>query len=336
VPVEDEESMRRWYDVLVAAAAADSPGIPESTFPEVLGKARAARDVAREDYWAGHLDGEPVGVYRLRVPLRDNLDTTMLALAVHPGHRHRGHGRALMAHAADQVRDMGRRRVWVEVVEPADGSTGRAGRFAAAAGFRRALPQMRRVLTLDHGEGSMVDRLDRLEQDVRAHTAGYELVSWTAPCPEELADDYAVLLSMMSVDAPLDDLDLEPEQWDAGRVRQRDEVIRAQGRTPLATAARQGPAAPLVAFTDLGVTRHDPDNAFQWDTLVLGEHRGHRLGTWVKLANLRLLRAQAPQVRQLHTWNADSNAHMVAINDALGFLPVQREVEWQLDLPAVD
>ena len=81
------------------------------------------------------------------------------------------------------------------------------------------------------------------------------------------------------------------------------------------------------------VTSHDPVNAFQWATLVRREDRGHRLGMLVKLVNLDRLLATAPEVRRVHTWNADLNSWMVAINEAMGFRVARLENAWRLDLP---
>ena len=203
--------------------------------------------------------------------------------------------------------------------------------MAAAAGFRRALVQARRVLDLTEVDEA---RLSALEVQAWRHADGYELVGWTGPAPDEHVAGYAALVGRMSTDAPLDDLDLEPEIWDVDRVRRRDVLVAAQGRTVLVTAARHVASGELVAFSDVAVTRHDPENAFQWDTLVRRDHRGHRLGVLVKVANLRRLLAAAPSARRVHTWNADSNSAMVAINEAIGFTVAEREVEWQLDLPA--
>ena len=72
--------------------------------------------------------------------------------------------------------------------------------------------------------------------------------------------------------------------------------------------------------------------AYQWDTIVAGAHRGHRLGLLTKTANLQLLRQAQPEVRWINTWNAESNAHMVGINERLGFQPMERWFDWQLDL----
>ncbi len=54
-------------------------------------------------------------------------------------------------------------------------------------------------------------------------------------------------------------------------------------------------------------------------TIVHPEHRGHRLGLAVKLANLEALAEEAPAVRRIVTGNAAVNAPMIAVNDMMGF-----------------
>jgi hypothetical protein len=75
----------------------------------------------------------------------------------------------------------------------------------------------------------------------------------------------------------------------------------------------------VAAYTDLAVPSGDPDVVFQWGTLVLPEHRGHRLGMAVKAANLRELGRLAPERRSVQTMNDEQNPWMVRINQDLGF-----------------
>ena len=75
--------------------------------------------------------------------------------------------------------------------------------------------------------------------------------------------------------------------------------------------------------------KETPDWGAQGGTLVLEEHRGHRLGMAIKLANLRRYRCGSPTSRTVHSWNADTNAPMIAINEALGFRAVERLLEMQ-------
>ena len=88
----------------------------------------------------------------------------------------------------------------------------------------------------------------------------------------------------------------------------------------------------MVALTEMMATDHQPEVGLQSGTLVLKEHRGHRLGLAVKVANLRGYQADFPRVRVVHSWNAEANGPMVAINDKLGFRPVEYLVEMQRKL----
>lgn len=59
------------------------------------------------------------------------------------------------------------------------------------------------------------------------------------------------------------------------------------------------------------------------------EHRGHRLGMLVKVANLRQVVAREPQRTRVMTWNAEENRPMLAVNEAIGFRAVGYEAGWQ-------
>lgn len=64
---------------------------------------------------------------------------------------------------------------------------------------------------------------------------------------------------------------------------------------------------------------------------MLTEHRGRGLGLLLKAHNHRLVREGSPGTRWINTWNAESNPWMVAVNEALGFVPMEYWTEWQLD-----
>jgi hypothetical protein len=69
-------------------------------------------------------------------------------------------------------------------------------------------------------------------------------------------------------------------------------------------------------------------------TAVNRPHRGHRLGLLIKVAMLEQLATREPQVAFTEAWNAGTNAHMVAINQALGYRPVARKNFWVLPTTA--
>ena len=84
----------------------------------------------------------------------------------------------------------------------------------------------------------------------------------------------------------------------------------------------------LVAFSEVVVPLGAPESAWQHDTLVLREHRGHGLGLATKLANLWALEERYPAVRRISTWNAAENEHMIAVNDAIGFQVAAHSIHW--------
>jgi GNAT superfamily N-acetyltransferase len=326
----DAEGIAAWHEVFAAAVRAGSPDHPVLTLPELTALVRRGSAPIEHELWLMRAGDRPVGAARLDVFLKDNTDLLEVHLGVHPAEQHHGHGRQLVEAVTRRAAELGRHQVVGAVLEPPDGSENRAMRFAAAAGARRALGEMRRVLDLTSLSD---DLLARLRAEAEERSAGYTLVTWAGRVPDEHVDGYARLLGRIMTDAPTGDLDLEASAWDADRVRQREALLASQGRRSVAALARVGEDGPLVAYSDVGVSSHDPDNTFQWDTLVQPEHRGHRLGLLVKVAVLGLLRTEAPRARYLHTWNADDNDHMIAINDQLGFRPAQRASAWRLDLP---
>lgn len=196
----------------------------------------------------------------------------------------------------------------------------------ARAGF--VLEQAERYSRLDLPvEPGLLDRLERAAQ-ARAGT-DYRLVRWEDTTPEHLLEQHAYLNRRMSTDAPRAGVELDEQQWDAARVRELDASIARRGYGYLLTAVEHLPSETLVAYTVLEYSHERPAPVYQDATLVLREHRGHRLGMLVKVANLRALTAVRPAARRVHTWNAEENAYMLDINVALGFRPAGAVGLWQ-------
>ena len=59
------------------------------------------------------------------------------------------------------------------------------------------------------------------------------------------------------------------------------------------------------------------------------EHRGHRLGPLMKIADLLWLHEREPHIDRIITWNATSNAHMPPINEAMGFTLFDEWKQWK-------
>ena len=319
----DDDAFADWCGVWVASQLADRPEeAPRPAADHVaLGRQLVAPGGSREGFHrAAVVDGAVVGALRVLLPLLDNPTVAVVDVAVHPAARRRGIGNVLLDDGVTRAGARGRTQLIAEIDEPGPGMPGRA--FALRSGWTCDLLETRRDLVLPADE----DRLAALEAGARPASAGYEVVTWRDATPEELLEDRALLERRMTTDAPHGDLPVEEEHWDGERVREYEASQVARGRAVLsAGAVRNG---RLVAFTDLQVPLSQPERASQASTLVLREHRGHRLGARVKAAVLRDLTAQFPQTRRISTYNSDSNTPMVAVNEALGFRPAGHLSSW--------
>jgi hypothetical protein len=79
----------------------------------------------------------------------------------------------------------------------------------------------------------------------------------------------------------------------------------------------------------MSVQEQRPTVADQHDTAVTRAHRGHRLGMLLKAGMLLWLAEAEPQLETVDTWNAESNDHMISVNEALGYRVVARELQFQ-------
>lgn len=329
IPVDahDDAAFARWYAAHAAGASAGRTDPPIWRLPESQVLYRESGPGAaklREAYVAVDGAGAVVGAGHLEAPLRDNPRYASLGVDVPPEHRGRGVGTALYARLAERAADLGRTVLAAEVHQPFDAPEVPGVGFAKRRGFTRRNVEVRRILRLPVPRG----RLDELAAHAAERTGGYELRQWKGPCPDDLAEQYAYLRSLLMTDAPMGELEYEPEDWDVARLRADERQSAEQGRTVVTTVAI-APDGRLAGHTQIGVPAHEPGAAYQWDTLVLNEHRGHRLGLALKVANLRTLLDEFPDRERLTTYNAEQNGPMVAVNDALGFRPVEWLEEWQ-------
>jgi hypothetical protein len=67
---------------------------------------------------------------------------------------------------------------------------------------------------------------------------------------------------------------------------------------------------------------------YQWGTFVHREHRGHKLGLATKAVNLRAVQAARNDLTLVLTQNAETNDHMVSINEQMGFRPIEVAAEF--------
>jgi hypothetical protein len=93
--------------------------------------------------------------------------------------------------------------------------------------------------------------------------------------------------------------------------------------------AREKASGALAGHTVIAVDEERPAIGDQHDTAVSRAHRGHRLGLLLKAGMLLWLAEVEPQLETVDTWNAESNDHMIEVNERLGYRVMGREVQFQ-------
>ncbi|QFY07251.1 GNAT family N-acetyltransferase [Nonomuraea phyllanthi] len=308
----------RLHDAYVAACADDpGPMVPLARFRHQVATHSPGE---RVEAWALVEDGVVTGGYGLSLPQLDNTRLgNLFPLVVRPERRGRGLGSALLEHALDRLRHHGRSLLLTETP-----TTGVGARFASARGLTVSLTEARRTLDLRTADW---DKLARMLPAVE----GYHLERWTGPAGPELIPDLAALMNGMN-DAPRD-VDVEDVDFSLDRIRHYEEVVPDRGFTCYTMIARRDSDGAPAGYTRVYLEADRSDGwGHQADTTVLGEHRGHRLGLLLKVANLLWLREHEPHLERIITWNATSNAHMLAINEAMGFQLFDEWNEWRLTL----
>ena len=325
--VLNEEQARAWHAIEVDAIPTDHPGLLADPLQEVVAQLPKGIPSFRLELYLGYDDDAVVANGSIGLPMGDNLHMSHVSVSVPPNLRRRGLGRQMFMAMRERVKEVDRTTIIGFAGAPL-GSVAPGARFAESLGAKLAQSQLRSELRLDS-----IDRRSLAEvlADAESHATDYELVQWVDRAPEDVIDDWAVLIGRMATDAPMGDLDWLPERWDAARCREWEDETVKRDRMRLVTGARHRASGRLVACTDIGIPRSRTNLAYQWDTIVVPEHRGHRLGALVKIVNLDALEQSVKGVESVQTWNASDNSFMLAVNQAMGFRPVEEYAAWQMD-----
>lgn len=320
----DDPATEQAYTIVAAAQAADVPDFPPLCWQSFRGGFTHPWPNRPTQHFLARVDGVPAGYLKVVLPDLDNTENAFMELIVHPQHRRRGVGRTLYEHGVAVARQEGRKKLMGDTLTGSPGD-----QFALSVGAKSAQVDARRRLDL---AGLDEADLDRQLTEAWQHAAGYSLVRWRNEVPDEYVDDLAYLDGRFFKDAPMGDLAWQPEQVDAARIRAAEAALQGRRERRYDSGVRHDATGRLVAWTSIGVEDCTPEHAWQQITIVDPRHRGHRLGLLVKIENLRHARAHEPDVRIIDTWNAAENAHMIAINEQLGFRLVDTWTAWQLDL----
>ncbi len=249
-----------------------------------------------------------------------NPDVGGLGCHVRAGHRRKGIGTALLAWDIAFSQALGQSRLLVHT----DSRMPAGDLIAAAMGAQ--------VKARDHENRLPLRAVDPdlLSDWVReGQSEDYELLAFDGPIPDELAEAFVGLVLVMNT-APRDDLQVNDFTYSVAQLREGETRMAEVGAREWTLVVRHRRTADLVGVHTLYFAPDDRQKAYVGITGVVPAHRGHGFGRLLKATlTLRLL-AEHPEIECVVTGNADSNGHMLAINEAMGYRPHASNTTWEV------
>jgi GNAT superfamily N-acetyltransferase len=318
----DLDAVAQAVELENAVHATDSPWAHPSTVSELVSRITYGWDLEPGRHFLGRVKGRPVALGVVSVSEWDNLDLAWLDLVVHPELRRQGHGTTMFGHLTEVGRSMGRTKFGADSW---DGTPGEA--FAGSVGMVRKSQAVNRRQHLEEVSFEKVERLYAEAAEAAEAAGAYELVRIEGRTPEGSMPAVSVMAAAIN-DAPLDDLDFEDEVFPPERIRNY-ETATLSSRRLYRLLARHRDSGVLAGHTVVAVERERPALGHQHDTSVVRDHRGHRLGLLLKSGMNLWLREAEPQLESVDTWNAESNDHMIGVNEELGYRWMGRGLQFQ-------
>jgi GNAT superfamily N-acetyltransferase len=282
-------------------------------------------------HWVASADGRIVANLSTYLPKPDSPHFAERARFLHAygsvlsPWRRRGLGRRLLAQLHELMCAHEKTLLTVSTHEP-DGH-----------GFLRhigAAEKMRSVENRLGVDGLDWTLLDRWEAAALRALPGGEFVIYGPRVPAEVLEPQLSLRAALLEDAPHDDLERAPVRVEMSTINEWYRDLDRVGGAHHLIVLRDSDGA-VVGITDIAWDSRTPDRLYQIMTGVQRDKRGLGLAKGLKAAMLRTIRTQFPAVSQVVTYNAQSNAAMLAINSRLGFTVHRHYGTYQIDRHAI-
>jgi len=304
--------------VLDAEALPEDPPRPAEL---IAARFRVTSTMSERQQWGAFANDRLVARAALfRNLTASNAATRDVDIAVHPAHRRRGLGRALLTVCVGAIDDAESRLLegWTGTRVPA--GTAFAERIGATGGLHMRASQL---------DLAKVDRA-LMREWASIDPAGYRIEWIIGDTPDHLMDN--VIDALRAINRmPREGLEMEDWEFTPEIIRDGERVMKERGREGWFVLAIHESGAS-AGFTDVSFDRRFPSVIQQRGTAVVPEHQGKGIGKWMKARMIEKIVAKLPEARYIRTENAGSNAPMLAINVKMGFRPAWENTIWQIPL----
>jgi mycothiol synthase len=310
-----EEQLAAMNELVVEIDKETLPDDPPRPAAEYIAWIRGSAPYEHKRMWLIRDGGRAVAMAEVNWEEKDeNRERLYVWLAVTASERRKGLAKELLKPAVETAKQLGRNRLfsWLS------GGGSPHEEFAKHMGAQFSMNEYHNRLFIEELDRSMLD-----DWIARApeRASDYSLEFWQgATKPDDLEQFAKVMDSMNSAPRPED---WEDEKYTPEQVRGFEERWIAAGFELWRYVARHNSTGEIAGYTAMFPNQWRPEFADQGDTGVLDKHRNKGLGRWLTAAMLVKLLDERPKTRWVETGNATTNKPMLAINNALGFRPVE-------------
>lgn len=251
---------------------------------------------------------------------KDEKDEVRIFILVDPEYRRQGLGRYLFQYASNHSRQNQKTRAFIWTTQ----DEGKA--FNQSLGGKIVYRNYTSRLHIADINWQQMDTW--IETGVK-HSSDTRMNRFEE-APEDILEDYCQLYTEVCNQAPAEDLEGEEVTTPESR-RRKEKSLKDRGYHWITFITTDGDGI-ISGLTEIHYDPQNPDIVRQDLTGVRESHRGRRIGKWLKATMAHYIRENFPKAKFIQTGNAQSNEHMLRINNEMGFRTYSEGHSYRFDL----